>query len=812
VPNQPQQQLKSTPALERLLERLGRRLARLVWMHGVGTLFAVTGVWLAFAFFADWVLHVPLGVRWVHLAVALALPTFFAWRELARHLKRRPDRAGLAVLIERANPDLHQLLVSAVELQEKPEGDPGLIAGVMRDADQRAAHLSLGDVLEHRSPRRRFAFGSAIAVTLAFAALLEPTYASIFVQRLVGRDISWPQLTWLTVSVPNLSDRARITLTDDEIEVRVARGADVPVLVRADGRVPDDVTIHFDAGHEVVLGTSGGGIFRTLLRSCQEDLAFHVTGGDDRDGEPNVRVIVLEPPDVAGLAVNIVPPAYSGLSERTEYDHDVEVLAGTRLRISMLSDPPEVSGRVRILPENRVVELVPTPFPSQDSAGAERAGLGFELNVTSSVRYRFELEDDSGLSNPDPGLFAVHVVPDRNPEVEIVSPSRLEIDTVPGGTVAIRARVDDDFGINAMVWTALPLSSADPAPRVAMLDFSPVAGGSATEGQSVVAGARVEVAELGESLDLPPPLTAPDTTGPTPSGEGGEQPAQVATEQPNLVGEQFVVDVRAIDNRPGAAPADDTADTNWVLDRKRAGVGTSSSVRVRVVSEEEYLRRLQDRLSRLRTQVTELEDLQRQKSQRTRELLASLESDNPELGSSSAELSAALTGQRRVTGDAEAIARELASIVESLLYSRLDEKATAMLEELDRRQAGRTARSFDADSWRELAASWSDSQAANGLAGQLVRILDLSLTISLADTPAATDALDAATRAVDLAGIHENLIEADRQQETARAHMEQLLGLLAEWDNFQSILSLTRDILNRQKSLRDRTREFAREK
>ncbi len=794
MPHEPHHKLTATPELERLLGRLGHRLTRAVWLHGVGTLLGVLSLWLTFAFFSDWILHVPVGVRWIHLLVALALPIFVGRRELLRYLRRRPDRAGLAVLVERANPELRELLVSAVQLQqtERPEGHPELVAAVMRAADQRSAQLSLEQVLERRGPRRRFAFGSTMAAAALVAALLEPTFASIFVQRLVGREVSWPQLTQLAVSIPNLSERARITRSEEYLEVRVARGADVPVLVRAEGRVPDEVTIHFEAGHEVVLGNGGGGIFRTLLRSCQQDLSFHVTGGDDRDGEPRVRVVVLEPPDIAGLAVRIEPPAYSALAARTEHDQDVEVLAGSRLSVSMISAPPGVAGQVRLLPENRTLELAPMPYRDSHEDGAELPGLGFELEVTTSVRYRFELEDDSGLSNPDPGLFAIHVVPDRSPEVEIVSPSRLEVDTVPGGTVLIRARVDDDYGVRAVAWTAQPLVAADEAPLVVPLEPGPVVKSSGAVGTSVLAGARIEVAELGRSLEPRPDADAPE-----------------------LEGEQFLVDVRAIDNRPSpdAASSDAPGNSGWATDRKRAGVGASSAVRVRVVSEQEYLRRLQDRLSRLRMQVTELEDLQRRKSQRTRELLASIESDDPELGSSGLELSAALTGQRRVTGDAQAVTRELASVLESLLFARIDEKAGTLLEDLDRQLAGQTVRSFSPELWRGLVRRWKDAQGpSSGLAGQLAQLLDLSLTISLDDTAAATEALDAAARAVDLTGIHENLIAADRLQETSRAHMEQLLGLLAEWDNFQSILSLTRDILNRQKSLRDRTRELAREK
>ena len=90
------------------------------------------------------------------------------------------------------------------------------------DERQQAA---LAGVLEDRAPRRRMAFGGAMASAVLLAALFEPTYTSIFLQRLVGRDVAWPQLTWLTVSIPNLSDRAKIELGVNEIEVRVARWA-----------------------------------------------------------------------------------------------------------------------------------------------------------------------------------------------------------------------------------------------------------------------------------------------------------------------------------------------------------------------------------------------------------------------------------------------------------------------------------------------------------------------------------------------------------------------------------------------------------
>ena len=68
-----------------------------------------------------------------------------------------------------------------------------------------------------------------------------------------------------------------------------------------------------------------------------------------------------------------------------------------------------------------------------------------------------------------------------------------------------------------------------------------------------------------------------------------------------------------------------------------------------------------------------------------------------------------------------------------------------------------------------------------------------------------------ASRAGDLVSVHAALSEALALQEAARVKTEVLLAELAEWDNFQSVLSLTRDILNRQKSLTERARQYAKE-
>jgi hypothetical protein len=493
-----------------------------------------------------------------------------------------------------------------------------------------------------------------------------------------------------------------------------------------------------------------------------------------------VRLRVLQPPDVAGLAVAITPPAYSKLPARLEFDRDVEVVAGSMLVVHVLPDPASATGNARLVPEDRVLALVPAPFPArpEDPAGAASAvkpGLAFELEAQKSLRYRFELVDTTGLANPDPGLFGVTVIEDRAPEVELLSPGRGDFDTVVSGALPLRARAEDDFGIAAVEYTVETAGAEGVAPRVVALPFTAVEidvkkdkdgarpSRSGTTRAAVLARARLEVAELGGT-------------------------------EPVTEGRQFQLQVVATD-----------------VCEPKARAGRSSPLRVRVVSNDEFMRRLQDRLSRCQVSAAALSELVREKYRRVGDLLATLESDSPE--GATGELSIALTGQRRVLGDARSLARELCSNAESVLYARIDERALAALDFLDERLAGQKGRGFDAAPWRELGeASRANAIAGTGLAGKLVDIGTLALEISEDLAADATDQLSKACEAVDIAKAHEFLARAADRQKAMLARIDLLLERLAEWDNFQSVLSLTRDILNAQKGVSERTKAAAKEK
>jgi hypothetical protein len=778
--------LERTPALESALARLRGRIVRLVWLHGLGSLALVLSLGIAFAFAADYVLRVPAALRLAHGIALSALALWALWRTLWQPLRLVPARRDLALLYERVDPSHAELLVSAVEFQAGPPGDAGdaeLVARVLSEADARASTLDARAPLEPGAPRLRGLAGLLGASCVALFAISQPLLARTFAVRILGGSRPWPQRTLLSLDVPEGSLRAALERIGEELSLRVARGSDVPILVHAAGEIPGEVALHFEDGHELLLSAHHAGTFRTLLPSVQEDLSFSVSGGDDQDGLPRARVVVLRPPDVAALAVRIQPPAYAGLQPSLEPQGDVEVLAGSRLEVFVRATPAHARGRARLLPADTTIELVPRPFPEltpdetgtapKDAAGTvapaahDLAELGFDFWAERSTGYRLELTDAEGLENPDPGLYRVRVIEDRAPELTVLSPATSDVELVLGGALALRARAQDDYGLSAFGWRVRGATESARTEGARSEDEGPEPRGEFVV-QALPAAERVRVAWLAsQRLEV-------DELAPA-----------VAVDQ------RFEFEIEALDNR---APQPQT--------------GRSLPIRARIVSAEEALRRMQERLAGARLAGTRLLELAREKRRRVEELVLAYESDAPAHADDLA-LSAVLSGQRRVVGDAHALTQDLCAVVEAVLYARLDEKAGGLLERLDTALGRWPEPGLAVEAWRDLAREVHEGRLTAGFARNLVLLSSLGLTLSEDEAPAAEAALVEAASAHDAASARAALEEALRRQAVAIERLEALLADLAEWDNYQSVLSLTRDILNRQRTLYERTRHFA---
>jgi hypothetical protein len=234
------------------------------------------------------------------------------------------------------------------------------------------------------------------------------------------------------------------------------------------------------------------------------------------------------------------------------------------------------------------------------------------------------------------------------------------------------------------------------------------------------------------------------------------------------------------------------------------GVAQSPPIRLRVVSGDEYLRRLKDDLARAGERAGSLAAAVATAEVELRELLALIGGDGRAPGNSGAAEYA--YGARRIEGDARSLGRELAGLAEGLLYSRLDPRGGALLEALDSALASTAERGFQPGPWRTIAADYSAGRlSAADLAGDLVALVGLALAISEEHAPNMAELLEAGSENDERQRVANALDAAVR----ARTAAEELVTRLGEWDNMQSVLTLIRDISTRQKNLNERTKKFA---
>jgi hypothetical protein len=754
-----------TPQLDRLLTRLRAGLRGLAWRQGLGVVLLGTGGWLAFAFLADRWLDLPRPVRLLHTAILVATPIVLVVRDLARRLAKVPGPEGLAVLLDRAHPESQDRLVSSLQLRDTPQTSPArpLIDRLVTETEALAPSIEIARVLDPRQPNRRLLSGlgvAALAVTLLAA---QPALARTFLERALGANTPWPRATTLALRLAGSGEAVAI----GELRARVARGSDLDLVVEVQGEVPEEVTVHFADGSASRFRTGGSRSVRPELRNLQRSTELWVTGGDDQRGEPRLVLEVVSPPDVLALTCVATPPAYTGLEPVVLEGTELRVLQGSELRLGLLLDPPTATGQVRVLGTDRVLPLEPGPVALVEGGDSETTtveGWTCTLLAEEDRYFQVELQDPTGMTNPDPGTWAIRVEPDRKPEVVLLAPDPGEHLVVAGGAVGLRVRVADDFAVAEVRWDAREASDLETAVAEGALELRPAPaateGFGGPRGVQALAGTRLELAAL--------------------AGEGVE------------AGWSGVLQVMARDSHPSP-------------DHEALG----NPVRLRCVSADEYLRRLKDGLARggetAGRMLSEATELRKQAGL----TVAALETGEV---ATDRELAALVHGARRVEGDGRSLGRDLAGLTEGLAYTRIDGRAGAALDALDRRLQESGTRTFEPALWRALVADLEAGRLGSpDLVGELLTLTGMTLEVSEATLAQALEALTRARAASAAEQARSEVIAAEAALTRAVEQLDALTTRLGEWDNFQSVLTLTRDILNRQKNLTERTRKFAEE-
>jgi hypothetical protein len=221
--------------------------------------------------------------------------------------------------------------------------------------------------------------------------------------------------------------------------------------------------------------------------------------------------------------------------------------------------------------------------------------------------------------------------------------------------------------------------------------------------------------------------------------------------------------------------------------------------RVDIAEEAEVQRVLADRQLRLKETFKGIRDRQQAAQEATAALLAAPPAaDDPELVS-------AVVAQNQITTRLASQVRELCSVLDETLWNRLDGgpgAETVLQRRVDDWRAAPLDESAPETTWSALAADYAAGRF--GRLDTIGRLLDMAaLAIDLEQTrsPEAWRLLAEARAAPG----PETLAAAQAAQQQVLAGLDQLLGRMDEWEDFQEVLRVVKSLIEDQRSLRNRT-------
>ena len=328
-------------SVRRMLGALRWRIRAYVWLEGL----ALALIWLGATFWIGlmldylpilfWASEIPLAGRMIGLAITALVLGWILYRWILRRAFAPLPDASMALLLERAHPDLKDTLLTTVELSRRSADDVGrsdMLAHTAALAERQAGGLEAARVFNGRPLMAKWIAAICVCVPVAVFALWQTPAFATWVGRFYGmQDTPWPRSARVAAVGVRVRRRgpgepqARYSeLTPFENKrLKVGRGARLELRVSADTTqpaTPEFCTVYYrhkgGARGKALLNPFGQGENEQQLYATQDKpfdglqktLVFHVQGLDHRVNGYEIEVV--EPPLAVATELQCVFPDY----------------------------------------------------------------------------------------------------------------------------------------------------------------------------------------------------------------------------------------------------------------------------------------------------------------------------------------------------------------------------------------------------------------------------------------------------------------------------------------------------------------------
>ncbi len=414
--------------VHRFVKDVARRLHMAMWSeHALVCLSVLLAILLLGAGL------VPLAQALPFLVTALALLSWAAVGvtivRLLRACLQRTSPEAAAVYVETKHPEVHNDLISALQLPEALEKHPEtgisrpLVERLLEVTGSHIETLARQPLVEWRGMWRQARMAAALAVVALGMAWVAPQLLRTSAAQLLHPfNLLAPQQTVLTLG---------------DYPHRILAGRPLALHVTASGRPPAQVRLHsWHMGRErddIMVPEEQGG-FRHSFGSVREPLKFQAIAGITTSEVGAVDVV--EAPAVGNFRLRYQYPDYTKLLPKIEEGTGhIEALAGSEVRVEMASNKPIAQGKL-IFDDDTQLPLI------QRSDGLLQA----TAIITKPGGYRIEVEDEYGFANQDNLHYRIDVIPDEAPQIDLLAPEP-DIEVEEGQPIILEYEARDDFGV-----------------------------------------------------------------------------------------------------------------------------------------------------------------------------------------------------------------------------------------------------------------------------------------------------------------------------------------------------------------------------
>tara|TARA_B110000495_G_C23041404_1_gene624903 strand:- start:786 stop:2987 length:2202 start_codon:yes stop_codon:yes gene_type:complete len=435
--------------MEKLL-RMRSKLTRWILIHGLGRwLIAILAV-LAFDVALDRFFKMDFAQRLVMLiAMAVAAVVYFGIRVVKPLFSRLSDDA-LIYEVENKNPELKESLLSSVQLSRDEDWkqwgtSAALAAATIQQGIEKSKLVDFSKALDlsrHLQNWLLLMAGLAMAAGVGVGISQTEFLKTWFNRNILLLEDQWPQATYLEI----------VGAVDGELIL--PRGGDHRQLVRVtEDSLESDVSVSLEISHQggktfhqmKPTGKLNGREHVFVFHNVSSPFRFRASGGDDVTSWVDVKLV--EPPSVIQLDLNVLMPAYTGVTHRElQGVGPHSVLVGSRLDVGIRTNKALSAANLKL-----DQEVYPMQLGEDDTQfnltipGEGQALVGGE--------YEFELVDSSGMKSSRRSKFRVTIKEDDVPKIRA---SLLGI----SGLVSARANLPasyqavDSYGLTQLAFDA----------------------------------------------------------------------------------------------------------------------------------------------------------------------------------------------------------------------------------------------------------------------------------------------------------------------------------------------------------------------